>query len=152
MILDHIDHAAIYHGLGPGIAAALDFLRKTDFSRMEVGRHDLDGSRLFAVVQRYHPRPLADAIWEAHRRYLDVQYVVEGAERMGYVPLTAGLTVKQPYDEHNDAAFFAAWGDLFEASAGTFAIFSPHDVHAPGLMADPGATGEVLKVVVKVAV
>jgi YhcH/YjgK/YiaL family protein len=151
MILDRLENADLYRGLGPGIAAALDYLRATDFSRVPLGRQELDGARLFAIVQRYRTKPLNEAGWEAHRRYLDVQYVVEGDERMGYAPLQAGLAVKQAYDPEKDIAFFETWGDLFEVPAGRFAIFAPQDVHAPGLVPGPEALPtEVLKVVVKV--
>jgi YhcH/YjgK/YiaL family protein len=143
----------MYRGLGPGIAAALDWLTAADVLRLAPGRHELDGDRLVAIVQRYRTQPLAEAIWEAHRRYLDVQYVAEGTERIGYRPLEEGLAVKQPYDQGKDAALFETWGDLLEVSAGTFAIFAPQDVHAPGLVSGPSAEpAEVLKVVLKVAV
>jgi len=152
MILDRLEHAGMYRGLGPGIAAALDWLAATDVLCLAPGRHELDGDRLVAIVQRYRTRPLAEAIWEAHRRYLDVQYVAEGAERIGYRPLEEGLTVKQPYDQGKDAALFETWGDLVEVPAGSFAIFAPQDVHAPGLVCSPsGEPAEVLKVVLKVA-
>jgi len=150
MILDRLQNASLYRGLGARIAAALDYLCAGDFTRLLPGRHELDGDRLFAIVQRYRTKPLVDAVWEAHRRYLDVQYVAEGIERMGYVPLDARLAIKQPYDAGKDVVLFDAWGDLFEVAAGSFAIFAPQDVHAPGLVAGPSAVpAEVLKVVIK---
>jgi YhcH/YjgK/YiaL family protein len=153
MILDRLEHAGMYRGLGPRIAAALDWLGTTDLGCLPPGRHELDGPRLVAIVQRYRTRPLGEAIWEAHRRCVDVQYVVEGTERMGYRPLEDGLVVKQPYDDERDAVLFDTWGDLVEVRSGSFAIFAPQDVHAPGLVAGPaGQPGEVLKIVVKVAV
>ncbi len=48
-----------------------------------LGRHDLDGDDLFALVQEYTTRAADECVWEAHRRYIDVQFVVTGAERMG---------------------------------------------------------------------
>lgn len=152
MIFDRIERTSYYRGLSPRIAAALDYCRSTDFAKVAPGRHEIDGPRLSAIVQRYRTKPLSQAVWEAHRKYIDVQYVVDGAERMGYLPLTAGLSVKQPYDPQTDAAFYAAWGDLLEVHAGCFTVFFPHDVHAPSLVATIGEPSEVLKVVVKVAV
>ena len=150
MILDRLENAAQYRPMGANIAAALDYLRRTDFSQMPVGRHEVDGDRVFAIVQRYRPKPLAQIAWEAHRQYIDVQYVAAGMERMGYVPLGDGLTVRQPYVAEKDAILFDADGQLFMVSAGQFAIFAPNDVHAPGLTtgtADDSA--EVCKVVMK---
>jgi biofilm protein TabA len=150
MILDRIEHAAMYRGLEPILREALDYLSSTDFSQVPEGRHVLDGERLFALVQRYQTKAVSDALWEAHRRYIDVQYVVAGDEQIGYAPLVDGLTVTKPYDTQKDVIFFNVRGDRFELSAGTFAIFTPHDVHAPGLVSGVSQQGaEVRKVVVK---
>jgi YhcH/YjgK/YiaL family protein len=150
MILDHIEHAAMYRALGPRIAAALDYLRQTDFSKMADGRHELDGDRLIAILQHYRTRPHSEIIWEAHRRYVDVQYIVAGTEQMGYAGLRPDLPVKQAYDETKDFAFYDAQGALFEVKSGNFAIFAPQDVHAPGLAAgSPPTPAEMFKVVMK---
>jgi biofilm protein TabA len=150
MILDRLENAGLYRPLGANIALALDYLRRTDFSQMPLGRHEVDGDRVFAIVQRYQPKPLAQIVWEAHRNYVDVQFLAAGAERMGYVPLDDDLTVRQAYDAQKDAALFDTAGQLFTMSAGDFAIFAPHDVHAPGLELDvPASAAEVCKVVMK---
>jgi YhcH/YjgK/YiaL family protein len=150
MILDRLEHAMMYRSVGARVSAALNYLRRTDFSKLPEGRHELEGDRLFAVVRRYRTRAVQEARWEAHRHYLDVQYVVEGAERMGYAPLRDGLPVREPYNAATDLVFYDVRGDLFEVTAGGLAIFSPHDVHAPGLAAgEPPVVGDVLKVVVK---
>jgi len=150
MILDRLENADMYRGLEPRIVAALDYLRRADFSQLTDGRHELDGDRLFAIVQRYRTRPLADSLWETHRRYVDVQYLVAGTERMGFASLTPETPVRQPYDEAKDVAFYDAQGDCFDVRAGSFVVFAPHDVHAPGLAAgSPPVPAEVFKVVVK---
>lgn len=150
MILDQIHHSLTYRCLGPRIAAALDYLRQTDFSQVAEGRHELDGDRLIAIVQRYQTRPHSEIIWESHRRYIDVQYIVTGTEQMGYVGLRPDLPVKQPYDEAKDVAFYDTQGSLFLFAPGNFAIFAPQDVHAPGLAAgSPPTPAEVFKVVMK---
>lgn len=150
MILDRLEHACMYRAMDADIARALDYLQQTDFRDVTDGRYELDGDRLFALVLRYQPKPLDQAMWEAHRRYIDIQYVVEGSERMGYTWLRSDLPVRQPYDPQKDIMFFDADGDWIEVSAGSFAIFAPHDVHAPGLATDrPAASAQVCKVVVK---
>jgi biofilm protein TabA len=148
MILDSLHNAVMYQALGPRIAGALDYLQGTDFSKTPLGRHELDGDRLVAIVQRYATKPVDEARWEAHRRYLDVQYVVEGAERMGWAALDQRLPVRHAYDAAKDIVFFETRGELFLVRAGQFAIFAPHDIHAPGLAAG-SVPSKVLKVVVK---
>lgn len=152
MILDRLIHADRYRGLGGRVAEALDYLRRTDFSSLAAGRYELDGDRLVAIVQRYRTKPMTDVVWEAHRRFIDVQYVATGSERMGYVPLDDALPVRTPYNEAKDCVLFDAQGDLFSVPAGSFAVFGPQDVHAPSLVGADNLPGDVLKVVVKCAV
>ncbi|MDZ4684506.1 MAG: YhcH/YjgK/YiaL family protein [Planctomycetaceae bacterium] len=150
MILDHLSRAARYRAVSPGIAKAFDFLRTLDVAKLVDGRNAIDGDRAFAMLNRYRTKPPAEAVWESHRKYIDVQYVVSGEEWMGYVPLDRAPAVKTPYDESRDVIFYEPARDGFVMTAGQFTVFFPEDIHAPGLMA--GSAAEVVKIVVKVAV
>jgi YhcH/YjgK/YiaL family protein len=102
------------------------------------------------MVQRYRTKPVTDAVWEAHRRYIDIQYVAEGNERIGYAHLDDELPVRKVYDAEKDYALYEANGDFLAVTAGSFAIFAPHDIHAPGLAINgPESLSDVCKVVVK---
>jgi biofilm protein TabA len=149
MIIDHIQNGALYHGLGARIRTALEYLVKTDFAAMVPGRYDLDGDQVFALIQQYETRPREQGIWEAHRRYIDVQYVAAGFETLGYAPI-GNLSVTQPYTVDKDCELFVGPGDFLTARAGTFIIFFPADGHMPCLAYDTPVP--VRKVVVKVAV
>lgn len=151
MIIDQLANAGFYQGLGPRIAAGLRFLTETDCRALAPGRHAIDGDSVYALVQEYQTRPRAAGIWEAHRRYIDIQFVADGAEIMGYAPVS-NLAVQQVYDIEKDFELFGGpapgIGEFFRAPTGAFAIFAPPDAHMPGL-AD-GAPAAVRKVVVKV--
>jgi YhcH/YjgK/YiaL family protein len=150
MILDRLENRDVYRRFGRRLFEALVYLAKTDFHNMESGKREIDGDRLFAVVQRYRPKPPAEARWEAHRNYLDVQYVVAGAERIGYAPLREETPIETAYDADRDVAFYRSSGVLLPIPAGRFAVFTPHDIHAPGLIAEAASDDqEVLKVVMK---
>ena len=149
MIIDAIKNRTIYTGLGAGIRTALEYLAQTDFAGLAPGRFDLKGDSLYALVQQYETKPREKGLWEAHRRYIDVQYVAAGVETMGYAPVGT-LTVSQAYATENDCVLFSGTGDFLTARAGTFVIFFPEDAHMPCLVKD--MPGPVRKVVVKVAV
>lgn len=152
MIKDRIENSKAYESLGPGIAQALTYLRSTDFAKLQPGKHEIDDQRVFAIVQEYQPKPLSAAVWEAHHRYIDVQFVAQGTERMGHLSLLDGPKVTTPYDPQKDVVFYEPRGDLMMFTKGDFAIFTPQDVHAPGLAIDKPDGSRVLKVVVKVRV
>ncbi len=150
MILDRLENYELYRSLGHGIATALDYLRRTDFSQMADGRYEIDGDRVYAMVSRYQPKPLTAVSWEAHRQYIDVQYLALGAERMGYASLRDDSAAIGPYDPQKDFVLYDVRGDYFEVCQGSFAIFAPQDIHAPCLAVEtPVQPSEVCKVVVK---
>ena len=148
MIIDRLDNPIAFTLLPARLRQAVDYLRTTNLSMLAVGRHDLDGDRLFALVQEYTTRKPDECVWEAHRMYVDVQYVVRGEERMGYANI-AQAREREPYDAARDVAFFEPGDDYVTVREGMLAIFGPEDVHSPC-----GAAGEprpVRKIIVKVA-
>ena len=148
MIIDHIENALLYMGIGPRMQAAFAYLAKMNFATIAPGRYDIDGNNVYALVQQYETKPREKGVWEAHRRYIDVQYVAEGVEAMGYAPI-GQLVVTQAYSAKDDYGLFAGTGDFVTAHAGTFVVFFPEDAHMPCLAIDTPAT--VRKVVVKLA-
>lgn len=148
MILDRLNHAELYRPLAPRLWQGFAFLLQSDLEALTAGRHVLDGENLFAIVDEYTTKPEQDCKFEAHRKYVDIQCVVHGIERIGWGPLAA-MQETIPYSEEKDIAFFIGQGDWLTLTAGTFAVFFPHDCHRPGAEAGPAAV--VKKVVVKVA-
>lgn len=149
MIIDRLANPSAVTNLTPRLKQALDYLRATDMTSVPLGRHDLDGDRLFALVQEYTTRAVAQCVWESHRMYIDVQYVVEGVERMGYANITQARE-REPYDAARDVAFYEPGQDFVTVRAGMLAIFGPEDVHSPCGAA--GTPQSVRKVVIKAAV
>lgn len=151
MILDTLENSAPYESLHPGFAKAIAFLRTVDGTQ-PLGRHDLDGDNVFALVQTYESKPRDTALFEAHRKYIDVQFVHSGHETILWAPLAA---MKEQTMAHDDAKDAALWKLVPEATPlhmdpGHFAILYPHDAHAPCIQR--GKPEQVFKVVVKVAV
>lgn len=148
MIIDGIRNASTYYGLGPGIETALRYVQDTDFSGMEPGRYEI-GDGCYVMVQDYTSAPREQKRWEAHRAYIDVQFVASGRELIGYANIE-GLQVVEDYDASKDVVWLKGEGSFVGADAGTFVLLFPHDAHMPGVEAvGPEA---VRKVVVKVPV
>jgi YhcH/YjgK/YiaL family protein len=149
MITDTLAQYRRYINLSPRFAAAFEFLAKLPASQPD-GRCDIDGGNCFALVQSYTTKPLAQAKFEAHRQYTDIQFILAGRETLLWSPLAALTQVTEPYAAERDIAFFAnpaQWTPI-NLSAGQFAIFFPEDGHAPGIAVAGSET--VRKVVIKV--
>lgn len=149
MVFDGIHNAEIYYGLGDGIKKALQFIKDTDFETMEAGKIEIDGENIYAILSKYNTKDPDDGKWEAHQKYVDVQYIVSGNEDFGFVNIDY-LDEATEYDEENDVQFFEGEGDYIQLHEEEFVILYPHDVHMPCLSIEKSE--EVLKVVVKVRV
>lgn len=147
MIIDTLTNMEFYKGLNERLYKGLEFLKDTDVASLPIGRHEIDGDEVFALVQEYETRLADDCRWEAHYTYTDIQYVVEGSEKMGWKMLDG--IVKTENRPEDDVYFFDAEGDHFVVHAGQFAVFAPNDAHCPGMAAEGPVP--VKKVVVKVA-
>lgn len=151
MIFDTLDNAARYEGLNSRFAKAFAFLRTVDGTQA-LGRHDLDGDHCFALVQTYTTKPVESALFEAHRKYIDVQFLHSGRETILWAPLVSMAEQTMAYDESKEAALWKLGPDStsLHVSANHFCILYPEDAHAPCVIWDQPEP--VFKVVVKVAV
>ncbi|MEX2114737.1 MAG: YhcH/YjgK/YiaL family protein [Pirellulales bacterium] len=148
MILDDLTQAARYDDLNPGFRLGFEFLRRADLASLASGRHEIDGDRVFALVNRDPGRGHAGARLEAHRKYIDIQYLVDGHEEIGWRPTVQCAQVTEPYDADRDIMFFGDAPQTWIAlPRGKYMIFFSDDAHAP-----LAATGPNTKVVIKVAV
>jgi YhcH/YjgK/YiaL family protein len=148
MIIDSFDNIEKYNGLGDGISSALKYIVATDFENIKLGKHSIDGDNIFVIVSDYFTKQSNECSLEAHRKYIDVQYMANGIEWVGYAPLKDQVSVKE-YDEKKDCAFFAGQSSFIKLEKGMFAIFFPNDLHMPGTADNPAP---VRKVVVKVRI
>jgi biofilm protein TabA len=130
----------------------LDYLRDTDFSKQPAGKYDIEGTGMVALVQNNLTAPRAERKAEAHRRYIDIQYVLSGSEIIGYGLANPANEVLDDKLEEKDAIFFKNIKQEIDLilTGGMYAIFFPTDVHRPGCV--HGEPSQVRKVVVKVLV
>lgn len=149
MIVDQIENAHLYAGLGESIAKALDILKDPALREKEDGQYEVNGDKLFYIVQRYTTKPLADGRLEAHRKYIDIQFVAAGEEIIGYRHLD-NLHIDEPYNAGSDIEFYNQPDDITHVrlKEGMFCILFPEDAHMP--CREINGPAEVAKVVVKV--
>lgn len=154
MILDTLNGSDRYLALHPLFARAFAFLHSTDLHALESGRHVIDGEQLFAIVEACPGRTRAEAKLECHRRYIDIQLVLEGVDEMGWKPTAECVDPATDYDAARDIRFFNdAPSSWIATPRGSFCLFFPDDAHAPLVSTLKGTSaGMIRKVVVKIAV
>lgn len=147
MIFDQLKNAHIYFALGERIQKALEYLKTTDFSNIEPGKYEIDGDNIYSVVSQYDTKPITAGKWEAHKKYADIQCVIEGKEKIGY-SFSNKMIVTQEYNESKDIMFLKGEGNFLIVDPGYFTILFPSDIHMPGIAIN--ISTPVKKVVVKV--
>ena len=130
---------------------AFDFLKDNDLTSLEPKRYDIDGDNLYALLSEYVTKNEEDARFEAHRKYIDIQYVIKGSELMSLAPISQVSEILEPYDESKDIEFVTVKESTsYEATPDKFFIFFPSDAHRPSVKI--GENQMVRKVVIKLRI
>ena len=149
MIIDVLENANLYREVNNKFNKAFNFLRNMDLLRLNPGKYEIEGTSIYAIVDNYFTRPKEEGLWEAHRRYIDIQFVVKNKEQMGYANLDQMQNYTE-YDQEKDILFFKGTGSYFIISPGTFVILTPQDVHMPGIVIEKPEA--VKKIVLKILI
>ena len=147
MIFGEFDDLKLYKNLSENMAKGIEFVLSFK-PEMADGRYEIDGKNVYAMVTTGETKLPSEPIYEAHRKYIDLQYVVSGEEEIGYIAV-ADCEIEKPYDEEGDYLMVRGAGSEVKVSAGHFYIAYPCDGHAPMLSRNPGV---IRKVIVKIAI
>ena len=148
MIFSTLSQADRYAKLHPLFLRAFDYIRNTDLNKLTIGIHPIIDKRLFVIVEEEQGRTRDVAKLECHRRYIDIQLVLEGTDEMGWKPLADCHQPIDDYSEERDIRFFNDAADSWISTPkNSFCIFFPEDAHAPLV-----STSKIRKCVFKIAV
>ena len=148
MIKDKLENAEVYYPLSERLKLGFMWLKSTDLENIFDGRYVIDGNDIYANVQSYETKD--DALFEAHREYIDIQYMIKGCETIGVSNYLEGETVEE-YNKEKDIEFLNCKGsDNLTLKEEEFVILYPQDAHKPSIKYNKKQN--VKKVVVKVSI
>ena len=148
MILSDLQHTERIEQLHPLFKEVFDYIKSHDLLHAECGKIELKGKDLFINVANPTLKAEKDQVLEMHRKYIDIQVLLEGKERMGWKAFDELTDEVQAYNEENDCALYADRPTTFvDLLPGQFAIFFPEDPHAPAI-----GEGKVRKLIAKVRI
>ena len=147
MIKDKLANSSTYYSLSDRLILGLEWLKTTDLKKIADGKYTILDEDVYANVQTYTTKN--DAPFEAHRKYIDIQYMISGVEKIGVVDY-AECDVKEEYDANRDIEFLKcnSSSEKQVLREGDFVILFPHDAHQPSLNYENESV--VKKVVVKI--
>lgn len=145
MIVDDIHNIASYTFIGKMMTLAVNFIQNNDLRKWDTGKHEIDGTNLYAIVINEQGLKKENVKLEVHKRYADIQIVLDGSEQMGWKPVMMCKSPVSEYNSEKDIQFFYDPIDSWlQVPQGWFAIFLPSDAHAPMV-----SEGKIHKVVIK---
>ena len=152
MIFDNVKNSKTYFDTNPHFEKAFEFIQKVMRENIGVGRYELDGKDVFAMVQEYDTKLKENTSFEGHEKYIDIQCVIKGSEIFGCVEVSKAV-IDVEYNTEKDVTFYkdCDTASFCVAEEGDFCIFYPHDIHCPGGAID-NLPLSVKKIVVKVRV
>lgn len=150
MICENIKQAKDYSSINKNFIKAFEFLKKQNLKELAIGKYEIEGDEIFALIQEYTTQSPNDKKWESHEKYIDIQMMIDGEETMGYVPIDC-LKISEDLRPEQDLIFYdeTEKGAYIKFNSGDYAIFFPEDGHKPGCTLSD--CSYVKKVVVKVA-
>lgn len=149
--LDVQELAYQYHSNPELWEKAFKFLATTNLDTLSLGKHILDGDNLYVSVTQGPVKSFEDTKWEAHKKYIDIQYVISGKEKMGQVTVDK-TSVIVPFDVTKDVGFYSASDSdagYYEANPSVFLIFFPKNAHRPGIKLEGCNTDKKLVIKIK---
>ena len=152
MILDQLKNAKQYEGIHAGVDKALEAMKQYTSDNYPFGKVEIDGDNVFLLLNCYETRAKEESKAEAHRKYIDVMYMVEGAETIYVKSVDSLKHITAEYTPEMEALL----GDTDEDAtavrleAGSFVVLFPQDAHSPACYADGKQT--VKKIIGKVKV
>lgn len=148
MIIDSIENLSNYKSLNPFLAKAIEFIKSLDMNNLEIGKVEIDGKNIFAIISESNLKTSEQAKVEVHNNYLDIQIPVSKAEGFGWIDRAGLQKEAAPFDTTKDIQFFEDKPIVkFDLMPGNFVIFFPQDGHAPCI-----GEGSIIKIVIKVKV
>lgn len=150
MVLDLLENKDIYLNMHSGFKLAFEFIDRCTRQNPTSGKYVLDGDKVYAMVQEYTTIPREQIQFEAHRKYIDIQFILCGSEIIEWTNMGDMLS-NSSYNEEKDCLLCNTIdGTPLRLTQGSFAIFYPQDMHKPMCMID--IPSNVKKIIVKVSV
>ena len=148
MVLDSLENAMQYYDLHPLFEKAFDFINSTDFTNYKEGKIETDDPRLYFSIARFRGKDPQDAVLETHKKFIDIQAPLVGAESIGWKAGNELMIISEHYNEEKDIMFYHDFPTTYtKLYPGQFAIYFPEDAHAPGI-----GQGDIRKIIAKIAV
>lgn len=133
------------------VSQAVDYLLSVDVNSTQIGVKHIVNDYFYYSIQSYITKPAEQCNLESHRKYVDIQIMVDGRELMDIVD-TSRLTVKEDYDAEKDTIFWNIPSRMVRTTlnAGDYVVLYPENAHRGAV--ENKSSLKVIKIVGKVRI
>ena len=117
------------------VIECIKFLENTDWADLSLGRHDVADTEIYAVVSEYNTRSVEESKWEAHKKFADLQVVLEGSENI-YVSDLSNMESGEYHEDSDYLECAGACGNIVNMNTESGLLLMPNDVHMPCISKD----------------
>ena len=152
MIITNVNNEIQNKSLAKDIRFCIEFAKKNENKILSLvnGSYDVGYNNIKMNLGKYFTKSENDKFWESHKKYLDVQIMINGTEKVAINDIR-DMEVKS-FDEEKDLTILE--GDkAFDIimKTGDVLVFFPNDVHKPELnVSENDDSGNIRKIVTKV--
>lgn len=131
MIFDNVKNAVLYENVSPNLKVALEFMMENNLNNLEDDRFEIEDGKVKVIIKKgYYTKEEENCKWENHQKYIDIQYLLEGQEQIGYCK-ASDMEIKIAYDNESDKTIYHDCNKYFKIklNPGDFIILFPDDAH-----------------------
>ena len=149
MVIGTLKNPSYYIGFGERVVKAIQYMIEHDPENLPLGKNSIENDNIYYEVSESETVKPNEKLFEAHRKFIDIQMTLSGEEWYGYNCVDQ-LEEKIPYNPEKDAAFYSGDGEYFKLPKGQFVLFMPEDAHNPCVYFDK--QGRIRKIVIKIRI
>lgn len=150
MITDTLKNIHIYDCISGNLVKGFNFLLNTNLNDLTDGKHSIQGEDIFASVSSYQTKEFDVNRWEAHKKFIDIQVLTQGSEKIFYAPVDFMNKEVIAYNPEKDIMFFNGEGNCISIIPSQFVLLFPTDAHQPCIINNK--IEFVKKIVIKVKI
>ena len=150
MIYGKLSEIEKSYSLNENIIFALNYIKKLDLINMELGEYEIKGKDIFMIVAKIIPGNLDDKKAEQHKKYIDIQYMIKGKEKIGISYNNSNIEILKEYDETTDVTFYKKINneEFIPLKEDMYMVLFPGEIHRPNVILEN--KNENKKVIIKI--
>lgn len=130
MVYDSLCNFKKYISLNANFNDVAEFLQQNNINELADSKYNINANT-FALISEYNTKDISESFIEYHKKYIDIQIVLKGKEKLGYCDFESSKSLT--FDDEKDFGKLEGVQDFIKLEYPKFAILFPFEGHTPQL-------------------